>query len=396
MTATTPSTPTGSVQRGPLAVLSSDGKNDAYDFTHTRYPASGLGTEVPNYMIFFINTPEASKYVSTANKVSGIDSVANQNADKLSKSVAQGGSGVNNKIITEEGKTAGAAALSGRQILEFGKSLVQGDPEGAAAHGADAAFGVIGGAALGEVAMKITKKPKFNRIKEAIAIYMPDTVFHRYGHRYEEASLTAAMGDVGKMQRGITALGAGSDAFKDGTSLGDKFARFTDTTISNPAAKELAGALAEASGGVSAGFTDFLLRSQGSTLNPQVEMMYRQTDFRSFIYEFKFQPRDKSEAETIKQIITTFRRYAAPELAKETNGAYYIPPGQFDILYCFKDKENPYIGRVSSCVLEDISVNYSAAGQFATFTDGAPLDISMQLTFKEVEVITREIVDKGF
>ena len=40
---------------------------------------------------------------------------------------------------------------------------------------------------------------------------MPDTIFHRYGHSYDSASLTAAMGDIGKAQRGITALNAGME-----------------------------------------------------------------------------------------------------------------------------------------------------------------------------------------
>lgn len=391
MKATTPSSPTGTVQRGPLSVL---GKNDAYDFTHTKYPSNGLGTEVPNYMIFFINLPESSKYVSSENKVEGIASVANQNADVLS------GSGLSNQAVTSNAAELGGI-VAGKQLLtaaaaSAGHGTIVSD---AATLGEKAGSAAVTGATAGLVtlaAQKIVKKPKFNRIKEAIAIYMPDTVFHRYSHNYESASLTAAMGDIGQAQRGASAIESGIDAYHKTQGFVEGVKAGVGKMISNPAATEAVGSLSEATGTVGSGFTDFLLRSQGRTLNPQVEMMYRMTDFRSFIYEFKFQPRDRSEAETIRQIINTFRRYAAPELAKETSGAYYIVPGQFDIEYCFKDGENPYIGRVSSCVLEDISVNYSAAGQFATFTDGAPLDISMQLTFKEVEVITREIVDKGF
>jgi hypothetical protein len=393
MQVNTPTNPSGTVQRGPLSVL---GKNDAYDFTHTKYPASGLGSEVPNYMIFYINLPDPSKYYVTGNKVSGdIVSIANQNANITGKSGLQ-----TNKAITSSGVELGAVVASKQILTGISSSVGHGTiVTDAADLGAKTASAGITGAAAGlvsEVAQDIVKKPRFNRIKEAVAIYMPDTVFHRYSHSYETASLTSALGDLGAAQRGAGALEAGYNKLngnvQDGFGVGKAFGE----VMSNPAATEAKGALAEATGTVGGGFTDFLLRSKGKTLNPQVEMMYRMTDFRSFIYEFKFQPRDKSEADTIKQIINTFRKYAAPEIATATNGSYYIPPGQFDIQYCFKDGENDYIGKVSTCVLEDISVNYSAAGQFATFTDGAPIDISMQLTFKEVEVITREIVDRGF
>ena len=98
-------------QRGPLSVLYPS-TNDTYSFTHTKYPSSGLGAEIPNYIIFFINLPDAARYDTSETKVADTTSVANQNADVLNGSGLMTSQAVSS---AEQGATAGAAAggLSG-------------------------------------------------------------------------------------------------------------------------------------------------------------------------------------------------------------------------------------------------------------------------------------------
>ena len=81
--------------------------------------------------------------------------------------------------------------------------------------------------------------------------------------------------------------------------------------------------------------------------------------------------------------------FAAPSINPNSRGRYFIVPAQFDIQFKFKQEENDFIAKISTCVLEAIDVNYAGAGQFASFTDGMPVDISMQLRFKEADIITR-------
>jgi hypothetical protein len=42
--------------------------------------------------------------------------------------------------------------------------------------------------------------------------------------------------------------------------------------------------------------------------------------------------------------------------------------------------------------LTTITVNYSGAGEWATFNDGAPLKIDLNLQFTETDIITRELI----
>jgi hypothetical protein len=46
--------------------------------------------------------------------------------------------------------------------------------------------------------------------------------------------------------------------------------------------------------------------------------------------------------------------------------------------------------------LVGIDVNYAAAGQWTTFSDGMPVDISMQLRFKELELMHKGRIEEGY
>ncbi|CAB4124120.1 Baseplate tail-tube protein gp48, T4-like virus [uncultured Caudovirales phage] len=362
---------------GPLSSL----ETSKYDFSSTKYPSEGLGTEIPSYIVFYINLPQSGKYESKGETfIPGVTSISDQNIS-LSRGV--------NSVI-QNGVKSGIALGVVKTATDVISSGMRGNIEGV---GKAAAGGVVtGGVAsgVGLISENIVKRPAYNRIKEAIAIYMPDTIFHTYNHDYNALSLTEALGDIGKAQRGVNALGEGME------KLGNGEVKDAIATAYRAGGAEMIGNLAEKTGVVGAGYTDVLLRSQGLALNPQVELIYKGTQNRNFIFEFKFQPKNAKESEQITGIIQKFRKYAAPDLSSSA-GTYFIPPGQFDIEYRFLNNVNPFIGRISTCVLENIAVNYSSAGQFSTFNDGMPVEISLQLTFKEADIITRDMVAKqGF
>ena len=70
-----------------------------------------------------------------------------------------------------------------------------------------------------------------------------------------------------------------------------------------------------------------------------------------------------------------------------------------DILCKFLQKENDYLHKVSTCVLETMSVAYGG-DRFKTFAPtgkGAPVvETTINLAFKELELITRERIEEGY
>ena len=141
-------------------------------------------------------------------------------------------------------------------------------------------------------------------------------------------------------------------------------------------------------------------------------------DLRTYNFEFVFSPRSQREADMVWQIIYEFRRHSAPEFAKsvslnltnnpansfgstgELGGLILIPPSEFDITFLRKTPsgfiENTNIPRMSTCVLSQVQVDYASSGSFVTFEDGMPVQTRMALSFIELNIITREAIDKGY
>jgi len=209
---------------------------------------------------------------------------------------------------------------------------------------------------------------------------VPDTVVADYNQSYQSVSLTDALGEIGS----AAAITAGASEALAGRAT--------------PQSMETLGAGVSAFGGNGNAVRDIALRSAGAAINPQAELLFQGTPNRDFIFEFKFQPRSQSEAGQIKEIIKLFKMYSAPELITDMqNSRYLVPPAQFDIKFKFKNRDNSdNLFKISTCVLENMSVNYSSGGQFATYQDGHPLEISMQLRFKEVDIMFRQLIEKGF
>lgn len=385
---------------GETSVL--DG-NGGYDINLLRYPDEVGSMDVPSYVVFNIYVPASVQYDTKSNpSLQSVQSRSQNNSDYLAATAGKpqnlGASQTGIGVVSGIAATKAAFASSDGGVLSAAGA-------GLGAGAATAATAELVSAAGQNL---ISLKPKLQRINQSVAIYMPDTVMSSFNHDYGTVSATEAMGTLGL----ATAAG---NAIKDSFSstwnsvqnfkfgdigsmeaqakgifkqLGAGASHLAETS----AGKEVLGTLAQASGLVGNGFTELALRSAGAAVNPQVELLYRGTQNRSFIFEFRFQPRSQKEALTINKIIQTFKYYSSPSIQANTNGRYFIVPGQFDITFKFQDVNNPYISQISTCVLEAVDVNYAGAGQWATFVDGAPVEITMQLRFREAEIIYRELM----
>ena len=338
-----------------------------------RYPHDlGNQNDVLHYVVFYINIPESSKYLKTNGK-NAVDekSASQKNFDYL---VSHG--------------SRGTTLVNGQQA-GYGGAVTAGVN---ASNGGSAAAPLAGGLA----ATQIDLRPKLKRINTAIAVYMPDTVFANYSHGWSQVSATDAAGKIG--ENAALAAGAGNAAKEIAGSTGSWIAGddWEDPNFrASPTTMEGIGKLGEASGALGAGATGLALKSIGQAINPQVELLFTGTGNRSFVFEFKFQARSQFEAQQIRDIIKTFRRFAAPELLDNTqNGRYFIMPAQFDIKFYYNNNENTNLSKISTCVLEDIYVDYADGGQFSTFSDGMPVQISLKMTFKEADIIYRELIEE--
>jgi hypothetical protein len=74
---------------------------------------------------------------------------------------------------------------------------------------------------------------------------------------------------------------------------------------------------------------------------------------------------------------------------------FFIYPSEFQISYYFGSKENLYFHKFAPCALESMEVSYGGE-QFSSFDDGNPVEVNMVLTFRELSILTKKMIQKGY
>lgn len=317
-----------------------------------------------NYVIFYINVHQDSKIVKSGeNAIADAayqsmrgDANTMQVSDKVRTSIAAvTGVGAG---LTASKTIQSAVGIKNEAVNVAGNALIGG------ATGAAAATH-FGGA---------TKK--YVQMKQAICLYLPTDLQIKYGVNWEEADLA-----------GSAAIATGAEGLSEAISKGSK---------------SLAGETAKSVGAYGAGLVSqipgvgqFLAKTSGTTANPKKEQLFKNVDFRTFSFSYQFFPRNYSELEAVQNIIYQFKLHMHPEY-KDSQNFLYIYPSEFDIAYYNNGRENTSIHRHTSCVLTDMSINYGPQGIVSTFENGAPTQININLTFKELAVLSKESIMDGF
>jgi hypothetical protein len=295
-----------------------------YDFRYRVFPADLANDYIGHYMIININVPVFARDGSAR--------------------TSYGGSGFGQNILEKE--------YSKVDTLRFGNAENVGGTSP-----------VTGGDALRSEPLAIPRYTR--RIKESIAMFMPNPVVFNTINEFQEISLTGM----------ASGLATGAAALLAGTVFGE-----TGASIANGSGE----------------FLGKVSRLAGYPINPRVEVMFSKTNLRQFVFEFLMAPRNEQESENMKAIIRTLRFHSAPELDSTTAGFTWIPPAEFDVTFYNKGVENTNIPRVNTCVLDRIEVDYAPQGVYSTFSNGHPVAARLSLGMREIEVVHKRRVLQGF
>lgn len=156
----------------------------------------------------------------------------------------------------------------------------------------------------------------------------------------------------------------------------------------------------------------------GGVINPKVEVLYRDTDLRTFDFSYIVAPTSKEEAEYFKEIVKMLRQYSSPTQkdgfsdprAPYNNtaasgylntGGIFLTPSEFTVDFYRKDSAgnlviNNNIPMMGRCVLENIEVMYNPNGEWSTFKDGHPLSAQLTMRFREMRVIDSKNIEVGY
>ena len=134
-----------------------------------------------------------------------------------------------------------------------------------------------------------------------------------------------------------------------------------------------------------------ITRSSGQILQSNLELLFNKMTLRSFPFTFDFTPRDEDEARMVKKIIRTIKKATVP---KRGDGIFINSPDLFQFQYVAGgERQHPFLNRFKVGVIENVSVDYTASGTYATYSDRTPVHIRMTLAFKEINPIYMEDYD---
>jgi hypothetical protein len=173
----------------------------------------------------------------------------------------------------------------------------------------------------------------------------------------------------------------------------------TKTVVTESLKRAAAGFADMLMGDAGGSSLDLFNKAWGQAENPYLEVIFENITLRSFTYNFKFAPRNKDERDDVQAIIQLFRFHMVPEL-KGGNHRYMTLPSTFDIHYMWQSSwdtawENNFYSKIATCVLESCNVDYTPGG-VKSFADGSPTQITMGLTFKETEMLTKQKINDGY
>ena len=342
----------------------------------------GIGNH-GHYIIFFINEQQNAKLSFTGSVKDGKDSVVKEKERReipsFIKSNFGGKEGYKRKENVEgedqlisKGSTDGKPLSQGFNLLDRTRKELRQKPQ------------KEGGQNVS------LKRPATKRLDTAIAMYMPASTQVTYAADYTESEISAAVSAAYNAYQGVRGgQGVIDTLIAQVPKLKEQFAQ----NFIRKAA-DAVDAL-----GVSGARTAIEIAT-GEIVTDRMELAFKGVGRRAFQYTFKMIPRNSREAEEIRKIVFAFKANMLPEFTKGRNRNTMSIPNTFNIQYMYKGKENDFIHRVSECFLDNVQVQYGG-DRYKTFephsNDGAPpVETTMTLSFKEIEIMSRERIFEGY
>ena len=353
------------VTNEPLAHMNVEGK---YAYSSLSYPLDLQSrTDLGHYMMFYVNVPNNTEY-STTNTFDKTPKNQSSSEKRSGQTDAQLALIDNEKAYS---KNTGAAGSFNKE----GRSWKAGETE----------------KVMYRTPHKGTLPNQTKRTNDAITLYMPNTgITSQYAAKWEAGKMGADVGDAaGKVKAGMAGGFAGQiSGFMEQAAL--KIEKMGTS---------MAGALA---GGDLQGTVDKL---SNRAENEFLETFFKGLDLRKFQFTWQFRPKSPKETYEVQKIIKTFKFHSMPEFpGGNVSGRFYTVPATWDIFYMYRGDENQWINKIATCVIGNVSINYSPTA-WQTFRplaeDGypsgaPPTEIDMALDFMETRVITKQDILDGF
>lgn len=239
-----------------------------------------------------------------------------------------------------------------------------------------------------------------SKIKKVISLPIPANLSTGYNAKYAnmpigpagkiaQQTIASAQGEGGKLGAIADLLGtpAGQDSLSGAVkNIG---ATLAQEQLSGIVGGAIGGITGFAAGAAAGEAQQGALQVTGVARNPHLAVLFEGVDMRTHQFQYKFIPRNRGESDTLREIIKQFKLAMAPEFIE--SGHFFNYPDEFDIRI-----GNPeYLFKIGTSVLIDFQLNYTAQDGSLFHVNGAPVAVSLALTFQELDIITKAQIEDG-
>jgi len=207
-------------------------------------------------------------------------------------------------------------------------------------------------------------------------------------------SIAAAVAGGAKDVVGANGVGKMFDTILNG---GKRLAGAIDGNTQQQLQAGIAGAATQQLFGQEADPLAAITRQTGAVLNQNQELLFKGVTLRDFAFNFTMTPRFREEAEQVRDIIRFFKQSSSAKKSAPagagSQGLFIGSPDVYQITYKSGKQDHPYLNQFKVCALMSMTVNYGGAGVYATYADGAPIQMNMALSFRELTPVYYEDYD---
>ena len=340
------------------------------------YPQELFTSSQPNGIHFFINARSNSAAAISQHKAQP-GMLAAAQAEYQAEYTKENRAKAEQYETTLGGTAALTAAIGTATAIKSGAILKKGASNlGKTLTTAGGAL-IAGGASVAAAEVITTV-----RLLDSIQLYVPQSIITAYQANWDQAELgMAGLLTTGRTGMGDILSGEMVEAGARGVAAG-------------------AANLPKAAG-ANADFGAAFEATSKKVANPFKEQLFKSIGFRKFSFSYTFSPRNINEYNMVEEIIHKFKYHMHPQVSE--SDIFLIYPSEFSIQFEYYDENtkqvavNQNLPKISSCILENVKVVYGPDGLFQTVknTGGMPSEITMELSFAEIETLTSNRIDQG-
>lgn len=145
-------------------------------------------------------------------------------------------------------------------------------------------------------------------------------------------------------------------------------------------------------------------------INPGVEVLYRGTALRKFVFSFTFAPQSQTDSNMLygsstgDGMLNRFRYYAAPEITGITSydSLLFKSPSEWEVSFWIKGTsggswaENTKMPKIAKGVLARVDVDYNPETEFSTFEGGEAVTSRLSMEFIEMQIVDKTLIGQGY